>query len=147
MSKNRITFLLVTALAVATVGLAPTAAQAEEPPAPAPAGNRAAAADGYLYAWEHAWKGGRQARWSGNSANWADQNMRNQASSALNNGFAGAYDDVLLHWGLSYGGASYCLPNGADLMDMRFDHFRHDGAGGGEALNDNISSHRWVNNC
>ncbi|MGX1135722.1 hypothetical protein RKD49_007912 [Streptomyces glaucescens] len=87
MPTNRVTFLLATALAVATVGLAPTAAQAEEAPA---AGTRAAAADGHLYAWEHAWKDGRQARWSGNSSNWADQNMRNQASSVDNQGYAGA---------------------------------------------------------
>ncbi|MFF3286976.1 hypothetical protein [Streptomyces sp. NPDC003023] len=150
MSKNRGMLALAGALAVATLGLAPTAAQAQEAtPAPtAPARTAAvAAADGNLYAWEHSWKGGRVATWSGNSTNWADRNMRNQASSVDNNGYAGAYDDVLLYWDVSYGGASYCLRNANYLMDMPYDHFPNNGAGGGQSLNDNISSHKWVNAC
>ncbi|OEJ93281.1 peptidase inhibitor family I36 protein [Streptomyces thermolilacinus] len=152
MSKYRGTVLFASALAVAALGLAPTAAQAQDkaPSAPAvavPAGADAAAADGNLYAWEHSWKGGRQATWVGNSSNWTDRNMRNQASSVHNNGYAGAYDDVLLYWDANYGGAAYCLRNGNYLMDMRYDHFPYNGAGGGQAMNDNISSHRWVDYC
>lgn len=143
MSKNRITFLLATALAVATVGLVPAAAHAEA----ASVSSTRAAADGNLYAWEHSWKNGRQAAWYGDSTNWADRNMRNQASSVDNQGYAGAYDDVRLYWDVSYGGASYCLPNANYLMDMRYDYFPHNGAGGGQALDNNISSHRWVNSC
>ncbi|MGX1135721.1 hypothetical protein RKD49_007911 [Streptomyces glaucescens] len=32
-------------------------------------------------------------------------------------------------------------------MDMRYDHFDRPGAGYGEAMNDNISSHKWGNSC
>ncbi|MDN3293315.1 peptidase inhibitor family I36 protein [Streptomyces ficellus] len=155
MSANRGKFVLAAALAAATLGLAPAVAHAQDavPAGAAKAGTASArtaavaAADGNLYAWEHSWKGGRVAAWSGNSSNWADRNMRNQASSVHNNGYPGAYDDVRLYWDANYGGASYCLPNGSYLMDMRYDYFPHNGAGGGQAMNDNISSHRWVNSC
>ncbi|MEU3823567.1 hypothetical protein AB0E74_28730 [Streptomyces sp. NPDC030392] len=148
MSQNRGTLVFAAALAVAALGLAPTAhAQDKAPAVAAPAVADAAAADGYLYAWEHAWKGGRQATWYDDSSNWVDRNMRNQASSVHNNGFAGAYDDVLLYWDAGHGGAAYCLRNGNYLMDMRYDRFPYNGTGGGQAMNDNISSHRWVDYC
>jgi hypothetical protein len=89
----------------------------------------------------------RQATWYDDSSNWVDRNMRNQASSVHNNGFAGAYDDVLLYWDAGHGGAAYCLRNGNYLMDMRYDRFPYNGTGGGQAMNDNISSHRWVDYC
>ncbi|URN17510.1 peptidase inhibitor family I36 protein [Streptomyces sudanensis] len=127
--------------------LTPTTAFAANTEASAPMSEQAAAADGNLYAWEHAWKGGRMAAWSGNSSNWSDRNMRNQASSVLNNGYAGAFGHVRLYWDAGYGGASYCLRNGEDLMDMRYDYFEHNGAGGGQSMNDNVSSHRWVGSC
>ncbi|MFB7031329.1 MULTISPECIES: hypothetical protein [unclassified Streptomyces] len=150
MSKNRITHLMATALAAATIGLFPAAAHAETAPTAGTAvaaGTTTAAADGYLYAWEHSWKGGRQATWADYSDNWADRNMRNQASSVHNNGFAGAYEDVRLFWHTDQSGAWYCLGNGSYLMDMRYDRFPYNGNGGGEPLNDNISSHDWVNAC
>ncbi|MFJ8645917.1 peptidase inhibitor family I36 protein [Streptomyces sp. NPDC093546] len=144
MSKNRVTFLLTTALAVATVGLAPAVAHAEAAPA---SGVTAAAADGNLYAWEHAYEGGRVVSWSGDSSDWADRDMRNKASSVFNNGYAGAYDDVLLYWDVNHGGASFRLCNGSRLRYMPYDFFNHNGAGGGETLNDNVASHRWTNAC
>ncbi|MFB8247154.1 hypothetical protein ACFC5X_19200 [Streptomyces sp. NPDC055952] len=138
---------LLTAAVFAAALVAPTTAYAAGTAETAPASERAVAADGNLYAWEHSWKGGRQAAWFGDSSNWSDRNMRNQASSVDNQGYAGAYDDVRLYWDAGYGGASYCLANGHYLMDMRYDYFPNNGAGGGQAMNDNISSHRWVNSC
>ncbi|MGW7056300.1 hypothetical protein [Streptomyces sp. NPDC054887] len=147
MSTHRGRFLLATAAVVTALGLAPATAQAAPAPAPAPAGTAAAAADGLLYAWEHSWKGGRQATWSNSSSDWADRNMRNQASSVHNNGYAGAYEDVRLYWDTGNVGAAYCLGNGNYLMDMRYDYFPHNGNGGGQAMNDNVASHRWGAYC
>ncbi|MET9508989.1 hypothetical protein ABZX62_11015 [Streptomyces flavidovirens] len=148
MSMNRGRFLLAAAAVVTALGLAPTTAQAAAPaPVGAEAGATVQAADGQLYAWEHSWKGGRQATWVNSSSDWADRNMRNQASSVHNNGYAGAYEDVRLYWGVGHTGASYCLGNGNYLMDMRYDRFPYNGTEGGEVMNDNVASHRWGNYC
>lgn len=145
MSTMRNRTLLGAVVTAALLGLAPTAAVAAAPvPAAAPA---AVAADGTFYAWEHAGYTGVRVGWVGDSSDWNDRGMRNRASSVHNNGYAGAYDDVRMYWGTGYSGASYCLANGGYLANMTLDHFPYNGTGGGEAMNDNVASHRWVNSC
>ncbi|GAA3626772.1 peptidase inhibitor family I36 protein [Streptomyces chitinivorans] len=148
MTLDRSRYLIAAVAATAALGLAPAVAHAAPPAPEAPEASEAgAAADGYFYVWEHEKKRGRQASWRGNSADWSDRNMRNRASSAHNRGYAGAYEDVRMYWGKGYTGASYCLPNGGYLLHMTRDFFPRNGTGGGQTLNDNVSSHRWGDYC
>ncbi|MGW5324502.1 hypothetical protein [Streptomyces sp. NPDC004014] len=141
------------ALGIAAVAAltAPAAAQAA-PPAPAagPA-KSAAAANGYFYAWEAANRGGHQCAWQYDAGDWSTCggfNMRNKASSLENRGYAGVGEDVDLFWSTWYSGAHNCLPNGMYLNDLTGIYFLWDGKSGqGQSMNDNISSHRWSNNC
>jgi hypothetical protein len=148
--------------ALATVGLAalalsalPGVAQASEPGpssrdtvATGPAG---ATADGYFYAYEHAYQGGKYCRWVGNDGDWSScspgGNLRNQASSLWNNGYAGVSEDVNVYWGLNYTGAWACIANGYYYANLADWYFPTNGSGGGENMNDNISSHKWSDSC
>ncbi|MET9291128.1 peptidase inhibitor family I36 protein [Streptomyces sp. NPDC003077] len=138
------TGLAALALTAGTVLALPTTANAApaRPTAPPPA------ADGYFYAWLHAGQNGTSCRWSGNSTNWnSGCSLRNQASSVLNFGYEETYDDVRMYWGLSYGGASYCVARGVYLDNLANYTFPNNGSGAGQSLNDNISSHKWVTGC
>jgi hypothetical protein len=146
MSRKRISLILA---ALATTGVAvvgaSSAAQATTA-ASKPAPQRvAAAADGYFYAWIDSNFSGGSCRWAGNASNWGS--CRNQASSVQNNGYAGAYDDVNMYWGVDYTGAWYCLPPGHYLRDMQYDYFNRGGSGLGQAMGDNVSSHKWTTSC
>ncbi|GAA2478541.1 hypothetical protein GCM10010406_13380 [Streptomyces thermolineatus] len=153
---------LKTALAALVLGgtavlAAPATAGAtgKEVSAPAPAaesGTVGALADGYLYAYEHINWGGAYCRWYGDDADWSTcspgGNMRNKASSLWNNGHPGSYDDVLLYWDVNYGRARACIPNGVYWNNLTGLYFNDSGYGGhGQTLNDNISSHKWVDSC
>jgi hypothetical protein len=129
---RRITKIAV-AVAVAMV-IAPAAAQA---------------ADGNVYAYEHANFGGARCAWSGNSSDWSSCGMRNRASSLRNNGYPGGNDDVNFYWGTGHTGAWDCLGVGdawSNLANQRF-IYRPGLPGYGESTNDNISSHKWVSYC
>ncbi|MFI5681939.1 peptidase inhibitor family I36 protein [Streptomyces cellulosae] len=87
------------ALAGLSILAAPGIAGAAGAPAPTPgsqsaasAAPSAAAADGYFYAWEGANRTGKYCRWLGDDTNWTTcspgGNMRNQASSIENRGWA-----------------------------------------------------------
>jgi hypothetical protein len=104
---------------------------------------RVAAADGYFYVWNDINAGGQQCRWFGDSSNWGG--CRNKASSMENNGYAGSYEDVRFYWDAGYGGANDCLWNGYYVPNLAAFAFPNNGSGGGENLNDNISSHKWAN--
>ncbi len=72
--------------------------------------------------------------------------MLNQASSVWNNGYAETYDDVNVYWGSGYSGASKCIGRGGYIADLSYYTFPYNGTGGGETLNNNIASHKWVLN-
>ncbi|GHF50336.1 hypothetical protein [Streptomyces griseosporeus] len=111
----------------------------------------AQANDGYLKAYQdinfNDYTYARPAAWGGNSTDWRDRGIRNEASSIWNDGWLGPLDDVLLYWGIGWGGASFCLPNGDSLRNMTLDHFPYNGNGAGAPLNDNVASHKWVESC
>ncbi|MGH1553021.1 peptidase inhibitor family I36 protein [Streptomyces sp. L7] len=142
----------LTALALTAL---PSAAQASESAPSSPsaiaAGPAGATADGYFYAYENANFGGKYCRWAGSDNDWSTcspgGNLRNQASSLWNNGYAGAYEDVIVYWDLNKTGAGACIANGYAYADLAGWQFPNNGPGGGETLNDNISSHTWANAC
>ncbi|MET9369893.1 hypothetical protein [Streptomyces griseoflavus] len=144
--------IALTALTLMAMGAAAPAASAQPAPLPAaPKGAVAAAADGYLYAWDGFARGGAQCRWQQHDANWdtcSGINMRNRASSLENRGYAGAYEDVDLFYKPSWQGSRNCLPNGYYLDNLTGIYFLWDGNDGqGQSMNNNIASHRWTNNC
>lgn len=106
-----------------------------------------AARDGNFYAWTGTYRSGTQCYWAGNSNNWGV--CRNTASSAENRGYIGTYDDVNVYWGTSATGAWACMGNGGYWLDLPLciEWFNHGSPGNGECINNNASSHRWVNSC
>ncbi|SDO04963.1 hypothetical protein SAMN04487981_10863 [Streptomyces sp. cf386] len=142
MLKTRIaTALAAVGVTALSLTVLPGAAQASE--STSSSTRAVAAADGYLHVWEHQKRGGRHCQWSGN-ANWASCNMRNQGSSVENGGFT---HDVWLYYGPDQTGAHFCLNRGVYLENIVHHYFPHNGAGGGQSLNDNIASHKWVADC
>jgi hypothetical protein len=105
------------------------------------------AADGYFYAWTGTYRTGTTCRWFGDSDHWGS--CRNTASSAENRGYAGPYDDVNVYWGTSATGAWTCMANGGYWLDLTLciEWFNNGSPGWGECVNNNASSHRWVNSC
>jgi hypothetical protein len=108
----------------------------------------ASAADGYLHAWQHSNRGGFHCAWLYDADNWGA--CRNQMSSLHNTGYPGSYDDVNLYWDVNRLGSWACIPNGAywsNLHNYQFNRGATGSPGRGERLNDNISSHEWVDAC
>ncbi|MGK5640915.1 peptidase inhibitor family I36 protein [Streptomyces sp. URMC 126] len=147
-------------LAVATtVALLPAGAEAAAPasvPASVPASGatapsasraQAPAPDGFLYAWEHAHAGGAHCRWNKENANWAG--CRNKVSDVWNNGLPGRRQDVRLFYGLAMTGSYFCLRQGESIPDLNAAGtvFTGPGQGRGQLVNDNVSSHDWVDAC
>lgn len=147
------------ALAGLSVLTAPGMAGAADAPAPAHGAKAAAAtapsaaaADGYFYAWDGANRTGKYCRWFGDDADWTScspgGNIRNQAGSIENRGYPGAYANVDVYWDTGYGGSYACIPNGWYYADLSQWYFSNPGTGEGENMNNNISSHKWINvNC
>ncbi|KIF69765.1 hypothetical protein HY68_16120 [Streptomyces sp. AcH 505] len=132
------TLLIGTAIAALAVGVAPLTAQASESAPPAPA------ATGFLHVYYDTGYTNWCDDWSGEAPDWGS--CRNQVSSLHNDGYPGALDDVWVYWGLNYTGARRGVANGVGLSDLRLYAFdANTGSGSGQALNDNISSHRWAN--
>ncbi|MEU1310890.1 hypothetical protein ABZ419_18640 [Streptomyces cinnamoneus] len=136
---------LLAGLAVATAAaFVPAGAQAAgtssvRAEAPAP--------DGFLYAWEHAHAGGAHCRWNQDNGNWAG--CRNKISDVWNNGFPGRLQDVRLFWGTGMTGSWVCLHQGESIPDLNAARtvFTAPGRGQGQLVNDNASSHDWVDAC
>ncbi|WP_236243802.1 peptidase inhibitor family I36 protein [Streptomyces sp. CC228A] len=107
----------------------------------------APAPDGFLYAWEHAHAGGMHCRWNGENANWAG--CRNRVSDVWNNGFPGRREDVRLFYGLAMTGSWACLQQGQSIPNLNAAGtvFTAPGRGQGQRVNDNVSSHDWVDAC
>ena len=96
----------------------------------------AQAADGRVYAWEHAYTQGRVCSWVGNDTNWTTCSP-------------GGNDDVNFYWGLSYTGAWDCLRVGTWWSNLQYQRFIYGAGRSGynQVTNDNISSHKWVSYC
>lgn len=141
MNKIR-TALVGAALAAAAVVSVPMAAQAAENPAPGQVS--AQAPDGNLHVYRGLNYTNYCAGFRGNSTNWGT--CRNKAESLWNNGYPGSFDDVWVYYAPGYGGARRGVHNGVALSDLRnwtFDP--NTGAGSGQWLWRNISSHKWTN--
>ena len=118
-----------------------------------------AAADGYLYAWQHDNRGGTVCMWDGADGDWSNcgthgstsgSNMRNKASSVHNNGYS--HHARLFYTGGS-GSAYACLRVGTAWLEMNRQgdngpRFNFGGTSGrGLLLNDNIARHTWNQTC
>ncbi|MFD3665850.1 peptidase inhibitor family I36 protein [Streptomyces sp. NPDC058659] len=105
------------------------------------------APDGYLYAWEHPHAGGFHCKWNLENANWAG--CRNKVSDVWNNGYPGRAEDVRLFYGRNWTGSWVCLHQSHSLPDLGAHGLRFfsAGAGQGQLVNDNVSSHDWVDAC
>jgi hypothetical protein len=161
-NMNKMRLVAAAAATALAVSIPVTSAQAADGPATAPRTAAAASTpDGNLHAWEHEYRGGDHCYWSGSSRHWdglketAQEGcggMRNRATSLENRGYEG-FDAVNLYWDIDQGGAWACLGRGDMWLDLSlgretFSHkswFNH--AGYGESLQDNISSHQWVESC
>ncbi|MEX2980773.1 peptidase inhibitor family I36 protein [Streptomyces sp. C36] len=134
-----VTALVPVGATAAASAAAATDSQAAPAPAPAP--------DGFLYAWEHHHAGGAHCRWNKENANWAG--CRNKVSDVWNNGFPGRLANVRLFYGLAMTGSWVCLQQGQSIPDLNAAGtvFTAFGRGQGEKVNDNVSSHDWVDAC
>lgn len=149
MSITRVLTLAASA-AAATVLLAPVSgASASNSGAKAPAAPRTAAADGYLHVFTQPFGGGRECKWLGNSDNWGT--CRNLTSDIWNNGYAGGNDAVDLYTAPNAGGAHACISQGDRWINTTTGEYRFTYGAGleqfGASVNNNISSHRWVDYC
>ncbi|MEV5768236.1 hypothetical protein AB0L34_27190, partial [Micromonospora sp. NPDC052213] len=129
--------------------------------ATAAAGSTAAdTANGYFYAYEHAWFEGKWCAWDGTAKNWGnpggagtggkwgcggDYGFDNIATSVWNNGFyfPGA-DAVNMHVETFYLGGRMCLDRGDYWADftLGLEVFND-----GTAADNQISSHYWGTTC
>jgi Peptidase inhibitor family I36 len=140
-------------------------AMAKSTPAPTAPGSgkvvTPAAPDGYFYAYEDAYFDGEWCRWEGDHTNWVyadwlmpsdgqcwdyfiDPDMNDEVSSVWNNGFAGSYDGVKMYKHADYGDPWMCLSEGDYWADLGLGWERFSD---GTHANDQISSHRWTNDC
>ncbi|GHC45662.1 hypothetical protein [Streptomyces cinnamoneus] len=143
MRKNLRALLAGLAVATAAAWVPADARAADASPARA----EAAAPDGFLYAWEHAHAKGAHCRWNKENGNWTG--CRNKISDVWNNGFPGRLEDVRLFWGPGMTGSWVCLQQGESIPDL-YDAgtvFTAPGSGRGQLVNDNVSSHDWVDAC
>ncbi|GHC80900.1 hypothetical protein GCM10007079_20190 [Nocardiopsis terrae] len=139
MRTKRMTALVAAAITAATLFNAPVA-QAEEVGSP----TAASAADGRLHAYHGFDYKNYCGSWEGNSSHWGS--CRNTTSSLWNNGYPGNLDDVRVYWGLNHSGAHRGVRNGMAFANLSHWYFDADtGAGSGQTLNNNISSHMWIN--
>ncbi|WP_030378466.1 MULTISPECIES: hypothetical protein [unclassified Streptomyces] len=146
MSLKRVLTLAASAAAVATLFSPVSGASALESGAQSPA---RAAADGYLHVYTQPYGGGRECKWLGNSDNWGT--CRNLTSDIWNNGYAGGLDAVDLYTAPNAGGAHACISQGDRWIDTTTGEYRFTYGAGleqfGASVNNNISSHRWVDYC
>ncbi|MEU3827066.1 hypothetical protein GT045_27355 [Streptomyces sp. SID486] len=113
------------------------------------ASRSAAAADGLLHAWTDPFGGGTPCFWEYNSDNWGP--CRNKASDIWNNGYATTLDAVDLYSGVAGTEAHACISRGDSWNNLPSGQWRFTYGAGlpqfGKSVNDNISSHRWVDYC
>ncbi|WP_055526495.1 peptidase inhibitor family I36 protein [Streptomyces graminilatus] len=110
---------------------------------------RLASADGFLHVFTQPNGRGHECKWEGNSNNWGS--CRNLTSDIWNNGYFGGNDAVDLYTAPNAGGAHACISQGDRWSDTTTNqyHFTYGAGleGFGASVNNNISSHRWVDYC
>ncbi|WP_405824355.1 hypothetical protein OG241_45280 [Streptomyces sp. NBC_01390] len=108
-----------------------------------------ASSDGFLHVYTQPNGRGRECKWDGNSDNWGS--CRNLTSDIWNNGYAGFLDAVDLYTAPNAGGAHACISQGDRWSDTTTGNYRFTYGAGlsqfGASVNNNISSHRWVDYC
>ncbi|ASU84044.1 hypothetical protein CDO52_15720 [Nocardiopsis gilva YIM 90087] len=134
------TRILAAGAAAAALSLLATPAASAEEPQPE---FDTQAADGKLHGYYGFNRTNHCYGWESNDKDWGV--CRNRVSSLWNNGYPGNYDDVWVYWGRNHSGARRGVYNGVVLNDLRKWTYDPGGAGAGEALNNNISSHQWTN--
>ncbi|MGX1505540.1 UNVERIFIED_CONTAM: hypothetical protein RKD43_004165 [Streptomyces graminofaciens] len=141
----------LTGLAVAAPATAQTASQDRVAAAAASCDPEWPGRNGSMYAWRYTGCEGLLGSSQGNDPNWGDSSGpfqgsdNNAASSVMNAGYVGGNDVVAFYrlsdyqWSQGYG----CLLPGEyyadDLSDNRFQY------GGSLVIDNNITSHKWVN--
>ena len=149
MSVKRLLTVAASAAAVAALFSPVSSASALDAGSQSTATARLASADGYLHVYTQPYGGGRECKWSGNSDNWGS--CRNLTSDIWNNGYAGGLDAVDLYTAPNAGGAHACISQGDSWPDTTTGTYRFTYGAGldqfGKSVNNNISSHRWVDYC
>jgi hypothetical protein len=116
--------------------------------APKPSKQRAAAADGRVYVYEHLNFTGAWCGMPGNERDYRSisncPNMDNITTSVWNNGYVDVFDDVRLYRDYVYSGPNMCIGLGDSWgnLDLGWEVFNT-----GEKANDKISSHIWASSC
>lgn len=116
--------------------------------APKPSKQRAAAADGRVWVYEHLNFTGSGCGMGGNERDYRSisncPDMDNKTTSVWNNGYVAVFDDVRLHRDYAYSGPNMCIGLGDSWgnLDLGWEVFNN-----GEHANDKISSHIWANSC
>ncbi|MEU6223512.1 hypothetical protein [Streptomyces sp. NPDC047042] len=149
MSIKRLVTLAASAAAVVTLFSPLSGANALDAGSQGTRSAQLVSADGFLHVFTQPNGGGRECKWEGNSDNWGL--CRNLTSDIWNNGYEGGNDAVDLYTAPGGGGAHACISQGdrwRDTTTNRY-HFTYgEGLEGfGASVNNNISSHRWVNYC
>ncbi|MFF4785874.1 hypothetical protein ACFY3E_31725 [Streptomyces griseorubiginosus] len=149
MSIKRALTLVASAAAVAVLFAPVTGASAAESVSHGTRSAQLASADGFLHVYTQPYGGGRECKWSGNSNDWGS--CRNLTSDIWNNGYAGGLDAVDLYTAPNAGGAHACISQGDRWWDTTTGNYRFTYGEGleqfGKSVNNNISSHRWVDYC
>ncbi|WP_328683682.1 hypothetical protein OG226_34335 [Streptomyces sp. NBC_01261] len=149
MSVKRLLTVAASAAAVAALFSPVSSASALDAGAQSTATARLASGDGYLHVYTQPYGGGRECKWSGNSDNWGS--CRNLTSDIWNNGYAGGLDAVDLYTAPNAGGAHACISQGDSWPDTTTGQYTFTYGAGlsqfGKSVNNNISSHRWVDYC
>jgi hypothetical protein len=149
MSIKRVLTLAASTAAVAALFSPMSSASALESGVQTAAAPRPAAADGYLHVYTQPNGRGHECKWLSNSDNWGT--CRNLTSDIWNNGYAGGFDAVDLYTAPNGGGAHACIGQGDRWNDTTTGDYRFTYGAGleqfGASVNNNISSHRWVDYC
>ncbi|GHH88006.1 peptidase inhibitor family I36 protein [Streptomyces capitiformicae] len=141
MRKFTVTAALLGLTALGAVVPAATAQAAESTVTGPGCNSKWGPRNGNMYAWQDLDCTGTQLiATPGNSANWGAA-ANDKATSVMNRGFVGSLDHVAFYQNDLHRGGVACLAPGElyadNLTDNRFNN--------GVIVNDNITSHRWVN--
>ncbi|MFE9764363.1 hypothetical protein ACFYPC_07495 [Streptomyces sp. NPDC005808] len=149
MSVKRLLTVAASAAAVAALFSPVSSASALDAGSQGTGSAQLVAADGKLHVYTQPYGGGLECSWTGNSNDWGS--CRNLTSDIWNNGYAGGPDAVDLYTAPNAGGAHACISQGDRWYDTKSGTYRFTYGAGleqfGASVNNNISSHRWVDYC
>ncbi|PZT76344.1 MULTISPECIES: hypothetical protein [unclassified Streptomyces] len=104
--------------------------------------------NGNMYAYDSTYCYNKLGSAAGNDANWDTagggfENDSDKASSVMNAGYTGDLDVVKFFWLQNYEGGYNCLAPGEFFVD----DLSRNTFSNGYTMNNNIRSHKWVNDC